>query len=58
MVGHAPRWRQPPDARVTILGVKDGGAAWARFYMEPVDQGGPDVNGAVREALGAPGSVR
>lgn len=43
---------------VTILGVKDGGAAWARFYMEPVDQGGPDVNGAVRAALGAPGSIR
>jgi ketosteroid isomerase-like protein len=43
---------------VTILGLKDGGAAWARFYMEPVDQGGPAVDGAVQEALGAPGAIR
>ena len=43
---------------VTILGVGDGGAAWARFYMEPVDQGGPGVDGAVREALGTAGVVR
>src|SRR4029077_14070413 len=55
---------------VTILGVKDSGAAWARFYMEPVDLGGPAVDDAVRQALGgsplpqrsvsrsAPGAVR
>ena len=43
---------------VTILGVKDGGAAWARFYMEPVDQGGPDVDEAVRQVLNASGADR
>jgi ketosteroid isomerase-like protein len=43
---------------VTILGLEDGGAEWARFYMEPVDQGGPDVDGAVRLALGAPDAAR
>jgi ketosteroid isomerase-like protein len=43
---------------VTILGVRDGGAAWARFYMEPVDEGGPDADGAVRQVLAAPGSDR
>jgi ketosteroid isomerase-like protein len=43
---------------VTILGVHDGDASWARFYMEPVDQGGPDVDEAVRQVLGGPGSDR
>ena len=43
---------------VTILGMNQGGAAWARFYMEPVDQGGPNVDGAVAQGLGAPGAIR
>jgi ketosteroid isomerase-like protein len=43
---------------VTILGMNEGGAAWARFYMEPVDQGGPDVDGALKQALGAPDAIR
>jgi ketosteroid isomerase-like protein len=38
---------------VTILGVADGRAAWARFYMEPVDNDGVGVDAAVRDQVGA-----
>ena len=36
---------------VTILGLADGGAAWARFYMEPVDRETTDINAAVAQAV-------
>jgi ketosteroid isomerase-like protein len=36
---------------VTILGYEDGGAAWARFYMEPVEQSGPAVEAAIAQSL-------
>ena len=36
---------------VVIFGVEDGEAAWARFYLEPVEVGGPDADEAVRRAL-------
>jgi ketosteroid isomerase-like protein len=36
---------------VTILGLADGGAAWARFYMEPVDMAGIGVDAAVAAAI-------
>jgi ketosteroid isomerase-like protein len=38
---------------VTILGVTDGRAAWARFYMEPVDDDGIGVDTVVRDQVGA-----
>jgi ketosteroid isomerase-like protein len=38
---------------VVIFGLRAGDAAWARFYLEPVDQGRADVNEAVRQALTA-----
>jgi ketosteroid isomerase-like protein len=38
---------------VTILGAADGRAAWARFYMEPVDDDGIGVGRAVRDQVGA-----
>lgn len=38
---------------VTIAGVADGRIAWIRFYLEPVDTGTLDVDGAVRQAVGA-----
>jgi ketosteroid isomerase-like protein len=38
---------------VTILGVAEGRAAWARFYMEPVDDDGIGVDTAVRDQVGA-----
>jgi ketosteroid isomerase-like protein len=41
---------------VVIFGVQDGEATWARFYLEPVQEGGGDVDQAVRRAvLVAPG---
>ncbi len=50
-------------AGVVVFGVRDGGFSWARFYLEPVQAGGPDVNAAVRRHVQAgtgplPGSRR
>jgi hypothetical protein len=36
---------------VIIFGVSDGRASWARFYLEPIDEGSGDVNDAVRRAV-------
>jgi ketosteroid isomerase-like protein len=36
---------------VVIFGVDHGRAGWARFYLEPVEAGGGDVNAAVRRAV-------
>jgi ketosteroid isomerase-like protein len=36
---------------VVIFGLRHGNAAWARFYLEPVDQGSGDVNDAIRQTL-------
>jgi hypothetical protein len=50
-------------AGVILFGVRDGRFIWARFYLEPVQAGGADVNEAVRRhvragAGPAPGSRR
>ena len=34
-------------AGVIVVGVRDGLFSWARFYLEPVQAGGADVNQAV-----------
>ena len=36
---------------VVIFGVKNGEASWARFYLEPVQEGGGGVDDAVRGAV-------
>ena len=36
---------------VVIFGVAHGEASWARFYLEPVDEGGGGVDDAVRRAV-------
>ena len=36
---------------VTVVGIRGERAAWVRFYMEPVEQGGPAIDGAIRESL-------
>jgi ketosteroid isomerase-like protein len=36
---------------VIIFGVREGCATWARFYLEPVEEGVGDVNDAVRRAV-------
>ena len=37
---------------VIIFGVRDDRAAWARFFLEPVDLGDADANVAVRQLTG------
>src|SRR3954471_19820116 len=37
---------------VVIFEVRDGEASAARFYLEPVDAGGPEIDQAVRQAVG------
>jgi hypothetical protein len=36
-----------------VFGVGGGRFTWARFYLEAVEAGGPDVNAAVRQHAGA-----
>jgi ketosteroid isomerase-like protein len=38
---------------VIIFGVTSGRASWARFYLEPVQDGGGDVDAAVRAQVRA-----
>jgi len=40
-------------AGVILFGVRDGRFSWARFYLEPVQAGGADVNAAVRHHVRA-----
>jgi len=40
-------------AGVIIFGVRDGLFSWSRFYLEPVQAGGPDVDQALRQHVGA-----
>jgi ketosteroid isomerase-like protein len=42
---------------VVIFGVQEGRSTWARFYLEPVEVGGGDVNDAVRRTVGGSGAV-
>jgi ketosteroid isomerase-like protein len=41
---------------VVIFGVSDGVLAWARFYLEPVQEGSENVDAAVRQQI-APGGA-
>ena len=41
---------------VIIFGVEDDAIAWARFYLEPVQDGGGDVDHAVRTQVARPGN--
>jgi SnoaL-like polyketide cyclase. len=36
---------------VVIFGVDQGEATWARFYLEPVQEGGGDVDEAIRRTV-------
>ena len=36
---------------VTVLGVRDGLISWARFYLDPVEKGGLEVEAATSEVL-------
>jgi hypothetical protein len=37
---------------VIIFGVADGRVAWARFYLEPVEEISGDVDAAIQQAVG------
>ena len=37
---------------VNVFGVVDGRAAWSRFYLELVEEGGPTINAAVAAHVG------
>lgn len=39
---------------VTVIGVGGDKITWARLYMEPVEQGGADIEAAVRELYRPP----
>jgi ketosteroid isomerase-like protein len=39
-------------AGVIVCGVRDGRLAWARLYVEPVEQGGAGIDAAVRSMAG------
>jgi hypothetical protein len=39
---------------VMLLGLRDDLIAWARLYLEPVEQGGADIDAAVRELYHPP----
>ena len=40
---------------VIIFGVSNERLTWARFYLEPVQEGGGNVDAAVRRQVGAEG---
>lgn len=39
---------------VILFGLQDGVAAWARFYLEPVQEGGGDVTESITRQVGRP----
>lgn len=41
-------------AGVTVLGLRDDTIAWARLYMEPVEEGGVDIDASVRQLYHPP----
>jgi len=53
MAGTRPDGAALQMAGVVIFGVRDGLFSWARWYLEPVQAGGPDVNQALRQRAGA-----
>jgi ketosteroid isomerase-like protein len=42
---------------VVIFGLASGLLVWARFYLEPVQEGGGNVDTAVRRQVASPGSL-
>lgn len=53
MTGTRPDGATLQLAGVIIFGVGDGRFTWGRFYLEPVQAGGLDVNQTVRQRTGA-----
>jgi ketosteroid isomerase-like protein len=53
MTGSRPDGTPLQMAGVIIFGVRGGQFSWARWYLEPVQAGGPDVNEALRQRVRA-----
>ena len=53
MTGTRPDGSTLQVAGVIIFGVAGGQFTWARFYLEPVQAGGPDAGQALRQRIGA-----
>jgi ketosteroid isomerase-like protein len=53
MAGTRPDGTALQMAGVIVFGVRDGRFSWARFYLEPVQAGGPEVNEALRQNVRA-----
>jgi len=53
MAGTRPDGTPLQMAGVIVFGVQDGRFSWARFYLEPVQVGGPEVNEALRQHVRA-----
>ena len=51
--GHRPDGRAELLRGVILFGVEDGLLAWARFYLEPVDDGTDTVDAAVGRLVGS-----
>ena len=58
MVGTRPDGSPQQMAGVIIFRAREDRFDRARFYMEPVEAGGIDVNGALRQHLGADSDAR
>ena len=56
MAGTRPDGTAARMAGVIIFGVRGEQFSWARFYLEPVQAGGPDINQAVHQRTGAAGT--
>lgn len=54
--GTRPDGSQHVMRGVVIFGVEDGLAAWARFYLEPVQEGAGRVDDFVRRQVGPEGT--
>jgi len=39
-------------AGVIVFGIRDGRVAWARLYIEPIEQAGAGIEAAVRDMPG------
>ncbi len=52
MTGTRPDGTTLQTAGVMIFGVRDGRFSWVRFYLEPVQAGGPDASQALRQHIG------
>ena len=55
MTGARPDSTALQMAGVIIFGVRGGLFSWARFYLEPVQPGGPDADQALRHHVHADG---